>query len=310
MLRVLHAVGDPYLDLLRSVPALAVSLACSNRFHRVNRPLQAARRLLGRGRNLQALATWLGFPGSLGVRLLRKVAPDCMTAKGLILMRTISNDPVLLKRASHLPLINRATARILADKTLESLITQPLLHRIAEGRCKKAQRHLLEIVRLRKELGDDPSAHRAFDTFAQIVAQHYDLELRIRMKQLVGQPMPAPPFPGTSCILPLATPQLILEEAHQQRNCLASCLQQAMEGRVAFYRVTSPLQRCTLGLIRTGNSDGWVMGDLKRERNADPSPSTLAAVQRWFTSCKHAVEASEQEARAPVTNPDLNTVHF
>jgi len=81
-------------------------------------------------------------------------------------------------------------------------------------------------------------------------------------------------------IVPLRTPDELLAEGEQQRNCVATYASRVQARKTYIYRVLHP-ERATLAIVR-GPSGTWRRGELLAARNSPVRPETEAAVDWWL----------------------------
>ncbi len=276
------------LDLLASNPALAYCLASNWVFHTpaVQQPLRAARALVRRRQ--RDLSGWLGFPATEAVvRVLRKIPPECCEISSLLYLRSALALPRVLQTLSHLPRVDSTILRIVGDPRLFPLTSFNLLVELSASspspslisRQVKLLHDIVEIVGMLNQ----PVNSEPFRTLPHLRHRHDDLSTRIRQKvpaQLLSLKFPPPPIPGTATVVPITTPQMLLEEAAQQINCVVGYSKCVARGESYLYRVLSP-ERATLAVERTPN--GWRLSEVALARNARPSLPTLLAAKAWMS---------------------------
>lgn len=292
LLRLVAACGAPAMDLMRATPALGVALACARRFRDIQRPLRSWRNLLGPGRSQAEAAGWLGFPDTRSsVRLLVKANSSCFTASALLYLRDIARNPRLRKRASHLPRITRSCIYLLSSPALEPMVSQRLLHEIAEEQRSRAGYQLRDIQRMLAAIHPDGRKIEPLQTLCQVQEFHDALSEEMQFIKLADRPFPLPPVDGNDFIRPIGSPDDLAEESRQMHHCVASYLSDIIGGHVAIYRVQEP-ERATLSL-RVGWDDGpvWVIDQLFLARNQQASSDTWNAVCKWF---------ADSEVRPPI----------
>lgn len=89
---------------------------------------------------------------------------------------------------------------------------------------------------------------------------------------------PAPPIPIIDGIEPLASWLELLEEGSSMRHCVGSYDMFVALGEVFIYRMMQP-ERLTISLEYRNNR--WIVGEVRGNRNANPSPGALDIVRRW-----------------------------
>jgi hypothetical protein len=89
---------------------------------------------------------------------------------------------------------------------------------------------------------------------------------------------------GSENIIALKSPDLVIEEAHCQRNCVISYAGDIADGGIYLYRVLQP-ERATLSIVPDENGR-WQLGQLLRAHNKPVSEATHQAVVQWFSG-KH-----------------------
>jgi hypothetical protein len=89
---------------------------------------------------------------------------------------------------------------------------------------------------------------------------------------------PAPPIPAIDGIEPLASWLELLDEGSSMHHCVGSYDTFVALGEVFIYRMMEP-ERLTVSLEHRNNT--WVVGEVRGNRNANPSPAALDFVRRW-----------------------------
>ena len=292
--------GPAALDLTRSNPVLAYMLASSWAFRErpVARPLRSARALLARGHRQREVLEWLAWPGTDATRrVVRKIAPASARTVSLRCLRSRLTEPAIVKALRHVPRINANVMRMAWDRSLLQVTPQLL----AEAGDRQAEDAYPEFaLRLREALRMWTRVHPerplpAFRHFEAVDAMHEELSvvLRSELDPHPGAVLPPPPVAGTNTIQPLATVDMMRDEGRRQHNCVASFCVEAVEGRMAFYRVLGP-ERATVSLVR--ERDSWRIGQIKTAANRPAKRTTWLAVQRWLadsTSTGHDRERRE-----------------
>jgi hypothetical protein len=93
-------------------------------------------------------------------------------------------------------------------------------------------------------------------------------------------PLPEPPVAGGEGIVALSTQEMIIDEGLEMDHCILTYIGRVLDGEYYVYKMTEP-ERLTIGLKQ--NSAGlWSISQVKGKRNAEPSESGRAIVQRWF----------------------------
>jgi len=295
---------DGGLDLLKSNPGLAFCLASSWVFKCTTNPWRTARRLLRLKR--RAAASWLGFPGTESVvRLLAKVAPEACYVPLLLNLRRAVNGGLaaeLIDTLRFLPTLNADTLTLINSRTMLPRLTPELIRDIArrsvDPGCTGEWRNLTVNVQRRLRLlpGFPPpgqlrslAAYRRYhDTLAAYQRYHDALACRCNERDANGMqypvddgsPLPPPPLPGNSAIVPLRTPQEVQTEGAEQESCVATHLKKVRRGHTYLYRVLAP-QRATAEIAE--QSPGcWRLVQLAGFRNQPVSRATRQSVEEWL----------------------------
>ncbi len=269
-------------DLCLSNPALAFALANNWCFHRpaVRQPYRAARSLVYKKQRV--IAGWLGFPPSnAAVRVLAKIQPNGLSIRRLLFLKEAMEDPATLVLLSHLPTINAGVIELVNSRPLRTRLTHSLLLEVCEAErsdyahlgpegsfySNGLQRLLRTINDVAFMMRDVQGQLRLPDRLKriadlevlheQIAAQfNFNSEKHLKTALEKNLPFPSPPFPGTSDIRPIQTPQELMSEGDQMLHCIGSYLNRARVGSFYAYRVTSPI-RATLSIRQNSNLE-WV----------------------------------------------------
>ncbi|MBQ7178395.1 MAG: PcfJ domain-containing protein [Victivallales bacterium] len=304
----LAAGGQPAADLLKSCPALAFMLAHNRIFHTpaVEKPRRAIRTWLGPGKTRKMLSSWLGFPLETNcARILAKVHPKDISIGFLLKLRTLIKDARVLKFLRHQPVIDRALLAFFEPDMLE-MLTMKLLTEL--------RRYLLDHLAYESFFHHDEPVRESQEALvfwnkdSQAVWQQFRDTARMFRFLYPERPMPllrdlgamsrlhdklaeayqkhrfdnivfTPPVLGNANIIPLTTYAMLCDEGQQQHNCVASYVEEVLEGRSFIYRVLQP-ERCTLELALRGGR--WVVVQLRTACNGAPSKETIDSVNRWL----------------------------
>jgi hypothetical protein len=305
LLSFLARCGRPAADVVDSNPTLAFMLATNEQFRvpAVQRPLRAARCLLGKKQN-RALE-WLGFPGNKSTRqITAKIKPLSLSALVLLQLRdvlTVSPVPGAWKNLSHLETLNDGTLRIICDPDLYRLVSWSFLEETGHQRNDDCQSETVQrlvdthrrwmllrpddrlpVFRCRKQL---------FDLGAELTDE------QVRFGQVLWRRgFPEPPLPADrDRIVPIGNLPALTKEGRDQNNCVAGYAREIIRGEKFFYRVNWP-QRCTLSVVRNGNS--WQFGQLKRSCNEQASLPAHQYVAAWIERHVPAVPFIENHLEA------------
>jgi PcfJ-like protein len=285
-------------ELVRSAPALAFCLASSWVFHRppVKRPLRSTRWLVREPR--RRIAAWLGFPGTQAtVNILGKLTEDAIDIPRLLYLRAGLFDDGRRRALGHLPAINSGVVRIVTDPSLNVLVTPSFLRQIARGEAGEtgldAAYMLKDTLRMLDQLGRRRLPRlRSLDALRQF---HDDAVREINrllpnedeatgvppgpLQELWPRAFPEPPIPGSTSVLPLSSPAMLLEEGRTMRHCVAAYAPDVAEDVLYFYRVEGA-ERATLMLRRT--TSGWRIGEVSGPNNRTVTCETLEEISRWL----------------------------
>lgn len=300
---------DGGLELIGTNPGLAFCLASSWVFKHSTHPWRTARRLLRLKR--RDAASWLGFPSTEStVRLLAKVAPEACYAPLLLNLRRAVNGglpPELVKTLTFLPVLNADALTVINSRTMQPYLTPALLRdltrRAVHPGCTGEWRNLMvDVQRMLQRLPDAPpptplrslAAHRRYhDGLAREFNERFADETQEPMDD--GSPLPSPPFPGTSEILPLSTPQQVHQEGEDQKSCVASYLSKVRSGHCFLYRVMAP-QRATAEIAEQ-QPGRWHLVQLAGFKNSPISTATRENVASWLAAaqCQSGNEGEEED---------------
>lgn len=290
LLSFLARGGNAAMEIARSNPALAWVLASNTVFHRprVRRPLRSARALLKPGRSQRDILAWCGFVASEPVRrIMRKINPKSCSLTPLLHLRERLTDPTVCRALSHLPRINRSAISIAASPELLPKVSPALLEEISlnrkDDRYPRTAHLLKDSLNTTRWLGLQFPHLRSI---AQMRELHHELSAATGGWLLDHDlRLPPPPIRGTAEIVPLTSVRSMTAETVEMRNCVASLAKDvAISRNVYAYATVPPLERCTLAIAKRGET--WVLSELKRKHNQEPSGETRRAVLRWLSEAQ------------------------
>lgn len=96
-------------------------------------------------------------------------------------------------------------------------------------------------------------------------------------------------------LAPIATVGALLEEGAEMQHCVVSRAVEALAGRVLLFRGVVAGERVTVELVRT--LFGWDLGDVRRRRNALPSPRAMSLVRAWAAAAAELHRAADTSVR-------------
>jgi hypothetical protein len=241
-------------------------------------------------------------------KFFRKLPPeDVCTRRLRTLGRALSYPPVA-RWLRHFAPLDRHAADLLEDETLWPYVSGHLLadlHRIAEvgedeelsdlaGRWVSwlMPESLRRLHWFHRQVRRGAAKARVFRSVAEIKGlPGLPLWLHGLDAPTVLHPFPAPPFAGTTDVVPITTAVALIEEETRMHNCCGSGDFIRMVGRrsVFFYRVLAP-ERCTAmveHLRCEGKDYGWRITELRAYDNAIPRRATVQAVTEHSASRRH-----------------------
>jgi hypothetical protein len=276
ILQFLNATRERGRDLCQSNLPLAFLLA--SRGEAVG--IRAAEAVSSKQRRILGA---FGFPEQeAAVRVLRRVDERVLDCQLLDHLRVWTRDQACLRRLAHVPRLGAAGLAFRNPSDLAWFDDRALAEVLGTD-DPRTLRYLHEFARLMREvqrLGYDPPGRLSS---VRQVRQRCE-ELRRHLKELANLPanhsLPDPPIPGIPGVIePLRTVHDIHLEGKRMRHCVRVYVRDALEQRVALYRVLKP-QRATLSLVR-GRSR-WRIGQLKLCANRKPSADCFATVHWWL----------------------------
>ena len=296
LLALLARCGSAALDLVRSNPALAFALASNWVFHKppVSRPLRSARTLLEKKQ--REILDWLGFPGTEATRrILAKIPASSISIDGLLYLRTFLNgDGNDTKYLMHLPRLNFDVLRMITDPVLAPNVSFALLEEAGRNQAGDAKNSVVstmfDILQMAEVLG---CRHRipVFRSLGHMEAVHDELTDEVSRRPYLSHSMqfprelPPSPLPTPSNLVPLDTPELLIEEGQVQQNCVASYAQRIVARTTYVYRMTRP-ERATLSIVlRRGR---WAIGEIRGFRNRDVLSETHVAARNWLSDAQES----------------------
>jgi len=286
-------------DLVETNPALALCISCATAWDTLS--ARASDRwvehlLSIRRRRACGL---LGFPETDGaVRILAKIVPEACSLPMLMRLRRAIIAPGLCKILCHIPAIWSHELVLAAFWDNEDFCSVRLFRELAM-QCvfipfpPKSLSLLRDTAILQAELQIKDPPRRS-------IAELRDRNNRLTRK-LVSMPQacvrfPAPPIPGTECIVPISTTVILAEEGIEQYNCVARRRREIEAGISYIYRVLAP-ERATLEIYRT--PEGWALGELLAAKNRPVKDETLRTVQEWLERQDRSEPASAFARRIP-----------
>lgn len=111
------------------------------------------------------------------------------------------------------------------------------------------------------------------------------------VRHMQGRPWPTPPVEGNAHIVPIDSPEMLVEEGYRMHHCVPSYADVIYTGHCYLYRVLAP-QRATLYITRVNGPGlhghrGWNIGELRLVCNGEPSAETRQAVLSWLRTARH-----------------------
>jgi len=318
LLKLIH--GNAYgRELADSNRILAYALANNDAFRKVNQKVVTTLAAAHSHQKQKDICTWLGLPGTASfVRLLKKVSPSAAMPFFMRRLGTsLREDKHLSVRMNHLRTINAGVIELVINRRLRPLLSPALLAEVSEldteldyGHAAAEMDHALAMLKQMKSerVLRTIRSVRAAEAFAAEVNEEYlayqrriDAERVARQAAIAEQQIrqarpypaqvrtttgprkhewPAPPFPGTDFLEPIASYNMLLAEAAEQDNCVASYWPDIVAGRIYIYKLLSP-QRATFSIVRKGHDD-WVLSQIKGKSNTSVSPSARQVVSKWM----------------------------
>ncbi len=289
LIRMVHFLGDPVLDLLKTNAFLAYALANNGTYdqlmsheetrHRAERILTMKQR--------QVLKC-LQFPDSKAVvKLTRKIPSHSVNPDLIGTLREAVIDQAICKDLSHISVINTGVVGLLGNPDLQGTFDPRLLQEVSGIRRENyypfTAKQLEEILYMYGVARPrDPVP--CFTSIKRIEECHDELAqefLRTSSKRLSLCRIPKPPIPGTDKIHPLTTLRQLKAEGEQQHNCVATYALRVAKRELYIYRVLEP-ERATLSIVKGAGGD-WRLGELRGDRNSEVTPETTAMVDAWLS---------------------------
>ena len=304
MLRLLNRAGEPAAELCHSNLALAhvVATRC--------RPDATVPLLARRQRDI--LET-LGLPSSRSaVRVLRRVVDQEIDKPLLDNLFRWLGDERAGRTLAHAPRIGPAL-RLLPDPGRLSWLAPSALQDVLGTVDPQSLQLLAECARIVNRLdrlGFEPPGR--LQSLSGLESWRERLGDRHRKAARTGSNMnlPKPPIEGVPGVIePIRSGLALLEEGEQMSHCVFDYYEDALSGRLAFYRILAP-ERATLALERGSGRRGWRVWSFKRRANREPSFEGYSDVMRWLRRRtkrprRHRVDARQLElcAEAPEWRP-------
>ena len=200
-------------------------------------------------------------------------------------LRNLAADPDAAKVLAHSSVIDPTILAVLTRPRLKNAAHSRFLAQLGSGEPLPVARDLIpgmfyDYFRMCRRLSRPE--HPKFHSVDSFVAAHDEVAHRIteicatERRRLV---FPAPPVPGTSTIVPIASAEDLYTEAREQRNCVASFAGAVAAGAFYIYRLLTP-ERATVALRRTGRT--WVLDEVAGPGNRPVSDAGHAEVASWL----------------------------
>lgn len=282
---MLHAWGEPALDLFASNPVLAFWLAHFRRF-RPGLPARKIPRDIVKTKQCDIL-NWLLLPGSnAAVKIVRKLRPESIAELNAEDIRRMLENSRAMKVLAHMPQINTGVLTLVGHRGLHQTITPALLEEVAVDRRQRYYPHtarLLErTLHIHRHLNPDHPRPK-FRSLASLQAKHDALSeeyLRQAPERMRGMCFPRPPISGTAEIVPITRPDELIREGLTQANCVATYADRIVSRSIYIYRVLRP-ERATLSIKKTPRGS-WMVDQLLLARNRPVSTQTRDMVTDWL----------------------------
>jgi hypothetical protein len=278
LLRWLERTGPPGAELCEGNLALAVLLAAEGE----RRGLDASQVVLWRRRRVAAA---LGLPGSEScVRLLGKLQYAGLRPSLVERVARWTHDPETLRRIGHVPRIGLA-GWMLHDSGEFAWLDDGLLTRLLATDDEAALESLhrfTELARSFRRLGHPIPG--PIHSVGRLAAEAEEMAMRFdQLRDLPGsRRLAGPPVPAArGFIEAMRSVRDVHEEALIMGHCVLDYVWDALEGRVALYRVLQP-KRATL-CLRRSPSGVWGIDELRQRNNYSPGAATRDAVETWLS---------------------------
>jgi hypothetical protein len=285
------------LDLITSNPALAYCLASCWAFgpYPSKYATRHMRRLIGATR--RHICGALGFPETeSSVSVLSKIPASACSVSWLLTVRDLLRDPDWRKPLLHLPSVDLPVLQFLCNRAVRRRTTTRLLHELSGSDAPALVSYAADVTRIEKRIG--VSSEKRFNSIHQFQRYHETLLERVDQPteaDVRHYHFPQPPIPGNDNIVALETPDLLIEEARDQRNCATKYAGAIAQGGIYIYRVLQP-ERATLSIILNENGR-WQVQQLLRARNKPASDTTHQTVAEWLLRMNQTLL---QEQRKPI----------
>jgi hypothetical protein len=276
ILQFLNATRERGRDLCRSNLPLAFLLA--SRGEKATVP--PAEAVSWKQRRILAA---FGFPAQeAAVRVLRRVDDRALCSPLLAHLRRWMREPACLRRLGHVARVGAAGLSLRTPAELAWIEDRALPEILAtdDPETLRALEEFTGLARRLQELGYGLQGR--LSSAAQVSER--SATLRRYLQELAnlpaGRALPDPPVPGVPGVIePLRTVRDVHQEGERMRHCVRTYLNDAMQRRVALYRVLRP-QRATLSLVPRGRR--WRLDELWLCANATPSWECFASVGQWL----------------------------
>ena len=275
--------SEAAVELAGINPALCFALGNYERFRKQysdpGRPPLVSRK------RQRDIAEWLGFPGTdASAKLLAKISPESASVELLRVLRPKIQDQQISKLFSHLPALNTGVVSLAIGENLLDAVTPSLLAEISEcptekyrGDAAQMLDHTLSMLRVIEPSAGTPK----IQSLARLRDMHSEISMQYLAKvEQKNDPLPPPPFRGTTTIVPILSVAELQKEGRLQSNCVATYADRVRKRTTFIFRVLKP-QRATLSIVK-GNDGAWTIGELECKGNTGVSAMTKRIVEFWL----------------------------
>lgn len=283
---------SPTLELAQHNPALTYCLASSWAFQKqpVVNHFRSLRSIVCRKQ--KEILNWLDWPKE-AVSILRKIPPQYLEIKMMFYLRNaLYTDRRMSKYFSHLNLINGEIVWLCSDPRLNTFITPSLLQEVSnEAKIRLLETNdrdvlnftpivskIFNIIYFAESLTHSGLAVKlppSFKCISQLNATYETLRRNPRfvVKNEINFPsdFPAPPLEGEECIImPIKSPNALLNEAIEQRNCIFNFCDRICAGQIFVYKMLEP--RATIAIEKI--DDHWQFLQARTQCNGSINEQT------------------------------------
>ena len=145
--------------------------------------------------------------------------------------------------------------------------------------------------------------------FEECAEWHLQLHVReladsfdISESSVAGIRLPVPPIDPIHCgfssidLRPIDMAVELIREGQEMHHCVATRVNEAIDGTVFIFAGTVNRERVTIELIQKRGK--WCLGDARRAHNHRPSETTIAMIEAWAAAAARQLDANQSREKS------------